>query len=616
MAIHRVGTELPYPPGDGAFHGNRNVPLEKWGLAGLRVDILCEAADIQEPVARVTHVVSLGGRIAPDLGLAASARGERLAWRSIAGWASQIGRPKRKLATLQVWHDRHGRVRLRYDGKRLLPRLSRVSIDGPIIAELDLDHDAESLLTEAIQEGERLDRLDAEALAQWETSLTDEACQTMLATLSDAAQQSAPLLLFVGDELFSNLTEENLAGKALLPSSQQNVLRPRPLREFLADRPAVRMLALSAWLLYQAGGPHRLEERNWSQVTPTHIHAHLTATLRGYGSPTTEFHEAPDSTELSSLAVTAREERGRLMQGRQSYRFIWGPILRKQERFAHRAAVATAEEAFAEALRATQLHTGSDQPYLPEQIDEYVSAAIAPTEVGPSSGALGLRLSTFEQAIAVAVAAVMGVTEADVAMSRGHRNPRELAAALAAGDWAELASREQDEFFCCVLPSARTAVSGVRPNLTLELWAIAARMTYNCWHFFGGNLADVPEVRARDRFIPPRLPDIAVWTDQHHRGHVATDVRFSVRAPAPATLAGQKLWGFCDIRLMRFSGRPFTEEEMLVGLAGARHAARLTTALAALPDDAGAFERSRITAFDRAWYLRGDVLDVANQLLN
>jgi hypothetical protein len=614
--IYKAGTELPSPPTDGAFHGNRNVPLEKWGLAGLSDDILREAAGIHEPVARITHVVSLGGRIAPDLGLAASPRSERLAWRSIAGWASQIGRPKRKLATLLVWHDRHGRVRLRYDGERLLPRLVRASIDGPIIAELDLDHRAESLLTAAIEEGERLDRLDAEVLAQWEASLTDEACQTMLATLSDAAQQSAPLLLFVGDELFSNLTDENLAGKALLPSAQQNVLRPRPLREFLADRPAVRMLALSAWLLYQAGGPHRLEERNWSQVTPTHIHEHLAATLRGYGVPTTKLHEAPEPAKLSSLAVAAREERGRLARECQSYRFIWGPTLRKQERFARRAAVVTAEQIFADALSATQLHTGSGRVYESERVDDYMSSVIAPTEGEPGSGALGLRLSAFEEAIAVAVAAVIRVTGADVAMSRGHRNPRELAAALGAGNWAELASREQDEFFCCVLPSARTAVSGVRPKLTLELWAIAARMEYNCWHFFGGNLAEVSEVRARDRFIPPKLPDIAIWADQHHRGHIATDVRFSVRAPAPASLAGRELWGFCDIRLMRFSGRPFTEEEMLVGLAGARHVARLTTALAALPIDTGPFELSHVSAFNRAWYLRGDVLDVAHELLS
>jgi hypothetical protein len=575
---------------------------------------LREAADIHEPVTRVTHVVSLGGRIAPDLGLAASPRSERLAWRNIADWASQIGRSKRKLATLLVWYDRQGRVRLRYDGKRQLPRLAGASIDGPIIAELDLDHHAESLLMAAIQEGERFDRLDAEALAQWESSLTDKMCRTLLATLSDAAQQSAPLLLFVGDDLFSNLTNENLAGKALLPSAQQNVLRPRPLREFLADRPAVRMLALGTWLLYQAGGPQRLEERNWSQVTPTHVHEHLAATLRRYGA-TTEPLEASGPARLFSLAAAAREERARLAGERQGYRFIWGPILRKQERFAHPAAVTKAEKAFADALKAIQMHTGREQVCDPECVDDYVSSLMTPTE-GPGSSALGLRLSAFEEAIVVAVVAVMRVTGADVAMSRGHRNPRELAAALAAGDWAELAGREQDEFFCCVLPSARTVVAGTRPNLTLELWAIAARMQYNCWHFFGGNLPETPGVRARDRFIPPRLPDIAVWTDQHHRGHIATDVRFSVRAPAPASLAGRQLWGFCDIRLMRFSGSSFTQEEMLVGLAGARHVARLTTALAALPGRPGSFEPSRVAAFNRSWYLCGDVLDVAHELLD
>lgn len=583
----RGGAAPPSPHGVGLFHGNRDIPLEKWGLTGLREEVLREAARIQQPVARVTHVASLGGRVGPDLGLAASPRTERLAWKRIALWAARTGRPGRRVAGLQVGCDRHGRIRLRCDAEGSLLPLARAPIEAAPIAELDLDRQAVDLLAAAVEGGERLDRLDAEALAEWESLLTEEECRTMLVTLSDATQQSAPLLLFVGEELFGNLIEENLAGKSLLPSARRNVLRPRPLRDFLADRPAVRMLAYSAWLLYRAGGSYRLEERNWSQVTPTHVAEHLAAALRRYGNDAGGRPSATAPTELFSLASAVREGRERFARECQAYRFIWGPTLRKQERFAHHDEVAKAKRAFAEALGASRRHTGGGE----------------------------LRLSTFEEAIAMAVAAVIRATDADVAMSRGHRDPRELAAGLAAEEWAELAGREQDEFFCCVLPSASTAVSGARPNLMLELWAIAARMEYNCWHFFAGNLPEVPEVRSRDRFIPPKVPDIAVWSDQHHRGHVAADVRFSVRAPAPATLADRTLWGFCDIRLMRFSGRPFTEKEMLVGLAGARHVAELTTAASNLDAGDGRFRDSRVTAFDRAWYLRGDALDLAHELL-
>jgi hypothetical protein len=419
----------------------------------------------------------------------------------------------------------------------------------------------------------------------------------------------------VGNERFSNFTEENLAGKALLPGAPQNVLRPRSARELLADRPGVRMLAFGAWLLHQAGGPQRLEERNWSQVTPTDVRDHLAAALRRYGTPAIETQETLDPDELSALAVAAREGRDRLDRTRQRYRFIWGPILRKEERFTDRAAVSKAEQVFADAVNGVSLRAPSGLVYEPARADDYVASVVARTASPPETRGSGPELTAFEEAIAVSVAAAIRATGADVAMSRGHRNPRELAAALAVPDWSALVGREQDEFFCCVLPSAQTAVSGARPNLTLELWAIAARMEFNSWHFFPGNLPEVPEVRARDRFVPPRVPDITVWSDQHHRGHVATDVRFAVRAPAPATLAGQELGGFCDIRLMRFSGRPFSEEEMLVALAGARHVGRLTTAVAALPPEAAPLERSRVAAFDRGWYLRGDVLDLAHHLL-
>src|SRR4051794_33619192 len=82
------------PPPGRSLHGNLGVPLERWGLAGLRDEVLDEATGINEPVARVAHVASLGGRIAPHLGLAATPRCERLAWTSGARTAVQVGRPK------------------------------------------------------------------------------------------------------------------------------------------------------------------------------------------------------------------------------------------------------------------------------------------------------------------------------------------------------------------------------------------------------------------------------------------------------------------------------------------------------------------------------------------
>jgi hypothetical protein len=130
-------------------------------------------------------------------------------------------------------------------------------------------------------------------------------------------------------------------------------------------------------------------------------------------------------------------------------------------------------------------------------------------------------------------------------------------------------------------------------------WSISARMQYNSWHFIAGNLPKVPEVQARDYFVPPTIPDIAYYSDQHHHGHVAALVRFSIRSPQAVDVLGRMFSGFVDLRLLRCDGHPFDEQDLLAAHRTSAFIAKATSLAAALVADG---EDIEVTSFDSGWH--------------
>jgi hypothetical protein len=194
-------------------------------------------------------------------------------------------------------------------------------------------------------------------------------------------------------------------------------------------------------------------------------------------------------------------------------------------------------------------------------------------------------------------AAVMAF-EADFAMSRGIRSLPSLIRALRAREWAQIAKWDIPDYFCCVVPApeARRHFGDSRVRLADMAWAMSARMQYNSWHFLAGNL---PKVPGRDYFVPPTIPDIAYYSDQHHHGHVAGKVRFSIRSPQAVDVLGRTFNGFVDLRLLRCRGVPFGEQDLLAAHRTSAFIARATGLAAAAVADGADIE---ITAFDSQWH--------------
>jgi len=199
------------------------------------------------------------------------------------------------------------------------------------------------------------------------------------------------------------------------------------------------------------------------------------------------------------------------------------------------------------------------------------------------------------------VAAATQAFEADFAMSRGIRSLPELVEALQAEDWTRITAWDIKEYFCCVVPdpAARRHFSGSVSKLADMAWAISARMQYNSWHFIAAALPRRAEVLARDFFVAPTIPDLAYWSDQHHHGHVAAKVRWSIRSPQAVEVRGRNFNGFVDVRLLRNEGPRFTEQDLLAAAAVSRFVARATSSAAGLVADGAEIE---VTAFDSAWH--------------
>src|SRR5260221_7132723 len=153
-------------------------------------------------------------------------------------------------------------------------------------------------------------------------------------------------------------------------------------------------------------------------------------------------------------------------------------------------------------------------------------------------------------------------------MSRGTRDVARLQRAFDEQSYEEICGWHSTDYFCAVFPSAamHSKLAG-KPDLLVKiLYACSARMQFNHWHYMPGHCPRESVPSDRHYYSPPRLPDISVWTDQHHAGHMMAGVRYSIRSPAPIAFNGKVYPGMVDLRLLRQSGEPYSEEELNTAL--------------------------------------------------
>ncbi|MGW0121042.1 hypothetical protein [Streptomyces sp. NPDC003327] len=425
--------------------------------------------------------------------------------------------------------------------------------------------------------------------------------RAILKELTEAALRTAPFILYAGERQYTNFRDQNnLTGKTLRPGHPDCVLsslQSIPL-ELWADGDVLLVVCLT--LLVRSAGYGRIEEANGTQLTLDHVALLLERTRTAYNAAAPELPAVPAPAShgvlaLGELADALAARRRELMGGSvQLYREIYGPLMHKIER------VAGPVKDDAARLEAALCARLSERLPVSGGTFAELSAALeaAPGWLAEPHGTFG---SGLESLVYETVAAATDVFDADFAMSRGMRSLPALIEALRAEAYPTIAEWEIPHFFCCVVPSeeSRRLFGGSASRLADTAWAISSRMQYNSWHFLVGNLPKVPEIAARDHFVPPAIPDIAYYSDQHHNGHVAARVRFTVRSPQAVEVLGRRFNGFMDLRLLRCEGLPFDEQDLLAADRTSAFVAGATSLAATLVAGGTDIE---VKAFDSAWH--------------
>lgn len=420
----------------------------------------------------------------------------------------------------------------------------------------------------------------------------------LLELLKEAAQRTAPFILYQEDKQYTNFRDRNtITGKTLWPGHPDcalSSLQGVPL-ELWSDNDVVLVVCLT--LLVRSAGFGRIEEANGTQLSLDHVAFLLERTRQGYNEVADEPPVPPAAgtrvEALHDLAVALGERRKRFGSGVQLYREIHGALMHKVEQVTYtRNAGVEQERRLCAWLRDRLPVTGETLAELGESLDA------APEWLGEPHGGFGTGL---ESLVYQTAAGSVDAFDADLAMSRGTRSLSRLVSALRAEDWDEITKWDIAEFYCCVVPSpaASSYFDDSPARLADMAWAMSSRMQYNSWHFIAGNLPRVPVVIARDYFVPPSIPDVSYYSDQHHHGHVAAKVRFSIRSPQAVEVLGRNFAGFVDLRLLRCEGDPFDEQDLLTAHRGSAFVARATRLAA---DLAAAGTDIEIAAFDSAWH--------------
>lgn len=453
-----------------------------------------------------------------------------------------------------------------------------------------------------------LEQVDEEVLA-WEIAERSEQAHldeilhgwSSTGLLADRVRQVADwvdrvetVLIYIGDQVFSR---SDASTSTLLRGGLLARLERTPLASWA---PPERLFVVAAHLLFTAGRAIRFEEFNGRQLSATALRAWLVSTwLRyahaaGAAAPADLGGRPAESLarEISDLSDAVNQS------GWVRFRRITGPTFAKTEIMTELPRQQRSHPSLPERVRRfAQRAVGcSPDPRLSgEQAIGEIAAAIAaqpPGQQGP----------LIERLLAAIVQAAVVETGADYGMSSAVRDITRLAPAGGDPLAAVLGLRKPD-FFCCVMAHPRHDDAG----LGRLLWLVAQRMQYNRWHFVPGNFdrEDVP--RQRHYFFPPAMPDLAEFSDLWHGGHIAAQVRYSVRAPGaqlwrePLNVRGNAYRGCFDIRAVRMGGRPFDREDLwaavrysgLVDALWRSVAARISSGDCAVPV---------ISAFGQEWY--------------
>jgi hypothetical protein len=492
--------------------------------------------------------LTLDGRIAFDDAIAALSAAERVLCDRLL---DPDRAPSSSAAAISLAFRPRGRL-------YLLPRedFERHAAALTLLRHVDLDpSDLEAYHAQRQSTQQALEDARAEICAD----LDQHGFAPVCAELGAVAQHMAPLIYYVGDRCISNFYDIGKSGFALemtLADALDHVARLGAQAEI---EPLTAVYCLH--LALASGSYTRLEELNSTQLSRPAMRDFLTGKHDFYQqSCDAPVQPGLDGESLREKAARLARMRDTIAAGRRFVRLITGPNLRKREAV---LPLAPATVCDLKTPRTCKLPPDS-------QIRHYLNAEhfgqLLGTELIPQSQ-LGEFNSSLEYVLDRIVSEAVVHTHSDFGMTRSTRDYRRFAELLHGRQTAIACGWSQAEYFCHVVPSRSVRETLQAKSLVTTLNAISARMRYNTWHYAPSYFEAAAIPPERGWFTAPRMADIADDSDQHHTGHVHAVVRYSIRSPLPLRVGREVLPGFIDLRLMRQSGVPYQQADLVTAIA-------------------------------------------------
>jgi acyl-CoA synthetase (AMP-forming)/AMP-acid ligase II len=421
--------------------------------------------------------------------------------------------------------------------------------------------------------------------------------QRVLDAVHEAIDQTDPVLLYIGEATLTNVGKfNNLQERAAdLPHCFH-----RRAQDVAPDRWtwAEKVYVFCMHWLRTAGC--RGEEFCGRQLNPALLRDYLDERIAQYRTWAPQVYDidTPTIADRARLLARCKAERA---DDLLTYRTINGLTFHKEELLCSRHRLPGGAESMPPFLRAQIAAICGVEVSRHDSLSSLFDACVAQlARNGFASN--DPKLNAIERLLKAIVDAAIDATGSDAGMTRGTRDVARMQRAFAEERYAEICAWPAADYFCAVFPSRGLQEKlRDRPDLLVKiLYACSGRMQFNHWHYMPGHCprADVPA--DRHFYMPPRMPDIAAWTDQHHAGHVLAEVRYSIRSPAPLAFNGKVYPGMVDLRLFRQSGEPYTDDDLVVALTYTEYVRALHQSVSNHLARGG--EPVCVTAFDKDWY--------------
>lgn len=458
-----------------------------------------------------------------------------------------------------------------------------------------LDMAAEETRAAEAREAAEFRAVDA-VLAQWAAAGELDRRVTQVA---DWVERVETVFVFIGRDVFS----KSDAGSNTL--TREGLLASLRGREPASWRSSDRLFVVAAHCLFTSGRSVRFEEFNGRQLSATALRDQLLDRYAAYCAATG--NDPADMHRLDLLDLSARIRELMVEVDRSAwmrYRRVNGLTFVKNEYLADVALPrdpVRMPELIAEFGRTHLAVAGSGDV----RADLRAMTRAAAERDAADAGTAPADGGTLGELLGAIVLSAVCATDSDYGMSSSVRDLVALRGAQPGGPDGVLAMKKAD-FFCCCLPHP-TRMDHVGDEKVPIVWRAAQRMMYNRWHFAPGEFDREVIPDKRHYFFPPQIPDIGEHGEHHHGGHVASRVRFTLRAPGaqvwlpPFEVFGHGFRGCYDIRLVRMDGPAYTMAELVTAV---RHCSLVDEFWRTLANGVqhGTFPVRPIGGFDKGWY--------------